>query len=161
MPNEAQKPDLTTFRTVAQRVLDADSEMLEFWRNVDASELSEHANAADVQILRKLIFARIHVLPAFGVLSRLDRCLAFDVLISRYVGVPVSPYRKFGGFVFELSTMLDDLCEIHGEQALRDLIATTGFDIGKLGDPNVIQSFCEALDLDDAESFHSWLKADA
>jgi len=95
--------------------------------------------------LERLILLGIEVLNAFELLVRIDPARAVELLLRRYLGRGVSPDTKFGGYEFELSTMVDDLVEIQGEGALAELVASERFDPGKLDDPRVLRSFSEAL----------------
>lgn len=79
-----------------------------------------------------------------------------QALIHWYLGKGVHPDNKFGGYTFELSTMLDDLREIAGEYALWQLIHLDAFDRNRLDDPRVREAFCDALDISQ-QDFGDWL----
>jgi hypothetical protein len=95
--------------------------------------------------LEQLIAHRIEVLNAFEFLVRLAPKRAADMLLRLYLGRGVSPDTKFGGYEFELSTMVDDLVELAGEAALTSLVKSDRFDPDKLEDPRVQRCFSEAL----------------
>lgn len=145
-----------SFRSLATEAIEAQDALSELWRNLRVADAAKRCDETDVELLKKLIKLRIYPVNAFELLAQIDLELAFQALLSRYVGQGVSPDGKFGGYFFELSTMLDDVKEIGGEQALRRLISLPGFDHKKLADARVIASFADALDIETNE-FHQWL----
>lgn len=144
------------FRLAAKEAIDSHDAMMELWRTMPVTETARRCGESDVALLRQLIEYRIFPVNAFELLARIDLRQAYSALLSRYVGKGVSPDGKFGGYYFELSVMLDDIKEVGGEEALRNLIALDGFDRGKLADPRVINSFSDALDIEPHE-FKDWL----
>jgi hypothetical protein len=149
-----------SFRSLATEAIEAQGALSEMWRNLRVAEAAKRCDETDVELLKKLIKFRIYPVNAFELLARIDLEQAHQALLSRYVGEGVSPDGKFGGYFFELSTMIDDLKEIGGEQALRHLISLPGFDHKKLADPRVIASFADALEIQPNE-FHQWLDSGA
>jgi hypothetical protein len=113
---------------------------------------------ADVKWLRELMVRRIYPANAFELLARIDADAAIEALLDRHLGDGVDPDTKFGGYLFELATMLDDLVEIAGPDALRQLIQRDGFGRKHLSDRRVIAAFSDALDLD-AQQWDTWLKS--
>src|SRR5262249_38046504 len=93
--------------------------------------------AEDILLLKELIISRIYPLNVFGLLVRLDRASAIEVLLRRYVGRGVDPDTKFGGYQFELAGMLTDLVDVRGEAALRDLVQHHDFNPTVLEDSRV------------------------
>ncbi len=76
---------------------------------------------------------------------------AIEMLLARYLGKSVDPDRKFGGFEFELDSMLDDLCKIAGKDQLSILIQNENFAPSSLEDARVRRSSAEALELDESQ----------
>jgi hypothetical protein len=111
-----------------------------------------------VAALEDLVVKRVLIQPAFTLLARLDLERSKALLLRRYVGQGVSADRKFGGYQFELSTLLTELVDIGGTKSLADLILEGSFDEHKLTDPRVLESICDALSLDSVELVHAWLK---
>lgn len=149
---------IQSFRSMAAEAIESHNALSELWRKLPMPDAARHCDETDVELLHKLIKYRIYPVNAFELLARIDLDQALQALLSRYVGEGVSPDGKFGGYSFELSTMIDDLKEIAGEQALRRLISLPGFDHKKLADPRVIASFADALDIEPDEfqqSLHS------
>lgn len=149
-----------TFRSMAADAISSHDAIMELWRKLPVAETARHCDQTDVELLSKLIKYRIYPANAFELLARVDLDRALEALLRRYVGVGVSADRKFGGYYFELSVMIDDLKEIAGEQALRRLISLDGFDRGKLTDPRVVSSFTDALDIE-PKDFNQWLDSAA
>ena len=118
--------------------------LLGAWRGLQESDVAE-ATENDVSILRELIVTRIYPVNAFGLLVRIDPDAAIEVLLSRYLGMGVDPDRKFGGFEFELETMLDDLREVCGTQKLAQLVKHARFSIELVDDLRVRRVFGEIL----------------
>jgi hypothetical protein len=144
-------------RSAARQALEAQDQLLNAWRSLDSSDLDSLCEQDDLELLKQLILRRIYPVNAFAVLARVDKYAAIDVLISLYLGDSVDPDRKFGGYTFELSSILDDLREIHGETALRELIDHPKFNKIRLSDSRVIEAFSDSLDID-ASLFSGWLE---
>jgi hypothetical protein len=142
-------------RNAARAALVARKALDDAWSNSDRISFSRGATREDVALLKELIISRTEILSAFEVLCRVDVQEATSVLLSRYVGDAVDPDTKYGGFEFELSTMLDNLNEIGDPEALQRLAAA--IDDEKLRDPRVVRAFCDALDID-SDAFAVWLK---
>lgn len=139
-----------------QKTLEALSALKSALEEASTSRISvtkdEHtALCAD---LENLLLLRIEVLSAFELLVRLNPERAQAILLRRYLGRGVSPDRKFGGYEFELSTMLDDLVEIAGKNSLVGIVRSNLFDPEKLEDPRVVQSLAGALDCEPDEIPH-------
>jgi hypothetical protein len=118
--------------------------------------LKEANDPVDNDRFRNLVLHRIYPINAFEAVSRLSIDDALSLLLRRYAGKHAEPDGKFGGFSFELSSMLDDLFHHHGEEGLRRLISMPDFNRDALSDPRVVASFCEALDMDHNE-FRNWI----
>ena len=129
---------------------------MELWRTLPMADTARRCDEHDIELLCELITRRIYPVNAFELLARIDLNAAFRVLLDLYVSSQVNPDRKFGGYYFELSIMLDDLKEIGGEQALRRLLALDRFDRRKLADHRVVDAFSEALEIE-PEEFQTWL----
>lgn len=151
-----EKPsgEAEAWRSAAEHALQAHDELLDAWRRQKASVVLPHATSEDVELLRQLIVRKIYPVNAFEVLARIDHSAAIEVLLARYLGDGVDPDTKFGGFTFELSSMLDDLKEAHGQSALRSLIENPRFRRDLLMDPRVIEAFTNALDMSPDEFPH-------
>lgn len=119
-------------------------------------DLTPAEREAAVDLLKRSLAGRAELLCTFELLANLDVGVAKDQLLRFYLG-QVCPDTKYGGYVFELETMLDDLTILHGEPALRALVRANDFDRLKLGDGRVVRSFCEALSLESIDEFREWL----
>lgn len=111
-----------------------------------------------VQSLEELFIKRVLVQPAFSLILRLDPEKAQSLLLRRYVGRGVSADTKFGGYQFELSQLLSELVAVGGQELVARLVLHASFDAGKLTDPRVIESLCDALSLDSVEAVQEWLR---
>lgn len=147
---------LDALRVAGRNVLGAHDALLEVWRSLSVPDVARCCTGADIELLRQLIKSRIDPLNAFELLAQVDVSSAMQALLGWYLGKGVDPDTKFGGYTFELSTMLDDLYEIAGEDALRQLIHMDAFDRNRLDDPRVREAFCDALDIAPQE-FAVWL----
>jgi hypothetical protein len=135
-------------RSAGRNALEAQDALLAAWRDLKPEDVASLAGAPDVGLLVRLIERRIYAVPAFGALARIDITAARDVLLSRYLGRVVDPDRKFGGYAFELATMLDELRQAGGQEALTDLIDQPDFSSERLTDRRVIEAFSEALEME-------------
>ena len=151
-PREA----LEALRAAGQNALDAHDALRDVWRSLSFPDVARCCSSADIELLQQLIKSRIDPLNAFEMLVRIDPRTAMQALIHWYLGKGVHPDNKFGGYTFELSTMLDDLREIAGEYALWQLIHLDAFDRNRLDDPRVREAFCDALDISQ-QDFGDWL----
>ncbi len=142
-------------RQAAQQAIAANDQLLEAWRTW-SREGKPAPFSDDVPLLQELIHRKIYPINAFEVLARLDIEAAINALLGRYLGLHVSPDRGFGGFEFDMWSMLDDLVLFGGESALLRLIHHPDFNAEMLLDPRFRRSVCEALELDDA-AFASWI----
>jgi hypothetical protein len=140
--DSADGPLVAAIRTA----LKAQDELSEAWRQ-QRNEGDIPNTPANIDLLKQLIKQRIHPLNAFEHLARMDREEAIQMLITCYLLKGASPDRKFGGYVFELSTMLDDLKEFHGEAALRDLVRHSLITPTLKSDRRIAESFAEAMDI--------------
>jgi len=139
------------FIQAARRATDASSELQELWREIPEDAFLGVQEREVSELLWKLIYYRISPAAAFGALRKCDMSRARDALIRFYVGKGLNPDRKYGGYVFELDTMIGDLFEEGGETALRLLVNDAQFDPEKFSDPRVIGVFAEVLDIEPAE----------
>lgn len=146
-------------RAAGRRTLEVQDELLSAWRHLDPGDLSLLGSPEDINLLQELIRRRIYPLNAFAALVKVARPAAVDVLFSRYLGHTVDPDTKFGGYAFELGTMLDDLCDAHGQLALRDLVRDSRFTRRLLDDDRVVGAFAEALDID-LEQVSDWTRGE-
>jgi len=151
---------LELLRDTGQRALAAHDALSEAWRSLSVPDIATCCSKDDISLLRDLIRSRIYPINAFELLARIDLSSAMQALLRWYLGKGVSPDTKFGGYTFELSTMLDDLNEIAGENALRQLIHLDSFDRDRLDDPRVREAFCDALDIA-PQDFNGWLACSA
>ena len=135
-------------RSAGRNALEAQDALLAAWRDLKPEDVASLAGAPDVGLLVRLVERRIYAVPAFGALARIDITAARDVLLSRYLGRAVDPDRKFGGYAFELTAMLDDLRQAGGQEALTDLIDQPDFLPERLTDQRVIEAFSEALEIE-------------
>lgn len=143
----------------ATNALDASRALLEFWRAVDVAQLSRSLTPADVDVVERLIRSRVDVLPAFEVLVRCAPTRAHAILLERYLGKDVSPDTKHGGFLSELSSMLDDLVEIEGEESLRHVFLHVPSE--RLDDVRVLTAVRDALELASIDEAREWLSKPA
>ncbi len=144
-------------RDAARTALAAQDQLLNAWRSIPAGDYPTFSEATDVELLKLLIWRRIYPLNAFGALVRIDKNAAVDILMTLYLGRAVDPDTKYGGYVFELSTMLDDLRETYGAEVLCEVIKHPMFDRERISDKRVIEAFSDALGLD-ASCFSHWLE---
>ncbi|HET6878805.1 MAG TPA: hypothetical protein VFI31_01470 [Pirellulales bacterium] len=149
---------LEELRTAAADAMTASKGLFEVWRELPVSEVAQCCTQADVGWLRELIIHRIYPVNAFELLAHIDVDSAIEALLDRYLGEAVSPDTKFGGYSFELDTMLDDLVEIAGPDALKRLVQRNGFGRKHLNDRRVTDAFADALNLD-AKQWNTWLKS--
>lgn len=149
---ELEPAILQTLRALAD--LDAAFRKVEPGSVADQSETERRAL---VDLLSRLFVMRIEVLRCFELLLSLDSRKAIRLLFDLYLGPGVAPDRKFGGYEGELWVMLDDLVEIRGESALRELVGSPSFDRLKLGDPRLIRALCNVLSLEEPEQLGAWL----
>lgn len=124
----------------------------------DCEALSSDERESLCGDLEQLILLRVEVLNAFELMVRLDPKRSARLLLRLYLGRGVSPDTKFGGYEFELSTMVDDLVEFEGAEALAELVRSARFDPSKLDDPRVARSFSEALSCEPDE-LRQWYTA--
>jgi hypothetical protein len=113
---------IEALRAAGKLSVEADDALSAAWRNLDDVDGARLVQASDVRLLVDLIKRRLSVLPAFAALARADIAAARGLLLSRYLGKGVPPDGKFGGYTFEFSTTLDDLREVGGQEALRNLV---------------------------------------
>jgi hypothetical protein len=112
-----------------------------------------------VDRLEPLFLKRILLTETFSIVARLDAARAVALLLRRYVGRGVSGDRKFGGYEFELSVLFNELVAVGGRELLRQLARDPAFDPEKLSDARVLRALEDALDLDDLDEVHEWLRA--
>lgn len=149
---------LDGLRAAAAQALTTNKALFEVWRELPVSEVAQCCTQADVKWLRELMMRRIYPANAFELLARIDVDAAIEALLDRHLGAGVDPDTKFGGYLFELATMLDDLVEIAGPETLRRLIQRDGFGRKHLNDRRVISAFSEALELNE-EQWDGWVKS--
>ena len=132
-------------RQAAQQAIKSQTELLEAWRSWSQDRTITTFSPADVPLLRELIFRKIYPINAFDLLVQLDREAAVNALLSAYLGSEVDPDSGFGGFQFDMNSMLSDLVASGGDTALGNLIAHPDFNRRMLSDPRFITACCEAL----------------
>lgn len=142
-------------RRVGSEALRSHDVLLEAWRELRESDIAE-ATTDDVAILRSMIITRIYPINAFGLLVKIDQDAAIEVLLSRYLGIAVDPDRKFGGFEFELESMLDDLLESGGVQRISQLVSHSEFSMERIEDLRVLRVFGGILQMDE-QSVPDWI----
>jgi hypothetical protein len=156
MGSQSRADDL---RSAGRRALEVQDELLSAWKRLDPGDLSLLGSPEDINLLQELILRRIYPVNAFAALAKVASRAAVDMLFSRSLGHAVDPDTKFGGYAFELSAMLDDLREVQGESALRDLVRDPRFNRHLLNDDRVVGAFADALDID-IEAFCDWMRGE-
>jgi hypothetical protein len=145
-------------RSAARQALEAQDKLLHAWRSLTSADYNFFDKCRDIDIMKQLVWRRIYPINAFAVLVKIDKYAALDLLLTLYLGDTVDPDAKFGGYVFELSSMLDDLREACGETVLRELINHPKFNKRRLNDSRVVEAFTDSLDIDPTH-FIDWLKS--
>ncbi len=135
----------------------AQDNLLAAWQKIEPAALASMNTPTDIDRLRQLIIRGIYPVNAFEAMARNDLAAATDILLSRYLGVGVDPDRKFGGYAFELDSMLDDLREVGGEHALRSLVTHEHFARHLFNDRRVVEAFASALNIP-ADRFQDWVE---
>ena len=143
-------------RKAAITAIQAQEDLLVAWRDFNSQNETLPASDADAGLLHQLVWRKIYPLPAFTALVRMDRDAALTTLLRRYLGSGVNPDSGFGGFVFDLSSMLADLVEVGGEDELIRLITHPDFNRAMLTEPRFIESVCFAFDME-LDQFPGWL----
>jgi hypothetical protein len=141
------------FRKAARSAIEAHQSLLESWKRLDGQDYTREASPDDVRLLKDLIIRRIYPANIFEVLARVDWDAASAILLSRYLGKGVDPDTKFGGYSFELSSLLEDYCEKGGYHAIRSLLSHPDFDRAKLSDPRVSEVLCSLLHIEPEQLF--------
>src|SRR5580704_3239967 len=131
-------------RTAARQALKAQDDLLHAWRSLSPTDHDDFVKNGDLELLQQLIARRIYPINAFSVLVKCDKHAALEMLLARYLGDAVDPDTKFGGYVFELSSMIDDLRVAHGEVALRELIEHPRFNKLRLNDERVVEAMTDS-----------------
>ncbi len=150
---------LDDLRTAAAEAVRAPDKLLEVWRHVEESKLALDSNSNDIALLREADRpADISQQRFYGLLVQFDREAAIELLLSRYLGKAVDPDTKFGGFEFELATMLEDLREAGGEECLGKLVRHPQFSMGRIADQRVRRVFSEVLRLDEKQ-ISAWVQS--
>lgn len=144
-------------RRVGSEALRCHQILLDAWRELQESDIAE-LTKEDASILRSLIISRIYPINAFGLLVRIDQDAAIEVLLSLYLGINVDPDGKFGGFEFELDSMLDDLVDIGGTQSIAQLVSDDKFSIERMKDARVKRVFGEILQIEEP-LVSDWIQA--
>jgi hypothetical protein len=139
-------------RTAALAALKAQDDLLQALRDYSNDPSQIPPSTTDVSTLRELVFRKIYPVAAFSVLLKLDAETAIEVLLARYLGDTVDADRGFGGFIFDLSTMLSDLVEFGGLQSLRDLLNHPRFNNSLKADPRFIECLSSAADLEESDA---------
>lgn len=145
-------------RQAAQQAVKSQTELLEAWRSWSQDRATASFSAADVPLLQELIFRKIYPINAFELLVQLDREAAVNALLSAYLGSAVDPDSGFGGFQFDMNSMLSDLVTVGGDAALESLIAHADFNRRMLSDTRFITACCEALQIEPTAR-PAWLTA--
>jgi hypothetical protein len=148
---------IEALRSAGRDALDAQDALLAAWRDLEPEDFASLAGPPDVGLFVRLIERRVYAVPAFGALAKVDITAARDVLLSRYLGRGVDPDRKFGGYVFELASMLDELRQAGGPEALMDLIDQPDFSPERLADRRFVEAFSEALEIE-PEEVPEWIR---
>jgi hypothetical protein len=152
------KSKVEGLRSLARQALEVQDRLLQAWTDLAPGDCRCFDEPGDRELLEQLILRRIYPVNAFALLVQIDKQAAIDVLLRRYLGDTVDPDTKFGGYAFELSTMLDDLREAHGESALRELVNHPMFNKRRLNDDRVVEAFTDSLGIDKSR-LSEWLKA--
>lgn len=148
---------LSDFRKAANEALQAHDALISVWRNAIASDFSR-AEPDDLCLLKNLILRRIYPVNAFEMLASLSPESAVDMLLARYLGTSVDPDKKFGGFEFELESMLGDLCRIGGKEQISTMINKENFSVSSLKDPRVRRVLAEVLELEEDQVL-TWVES--
>lgn len=152
-----EESGMEKLRRAGSEALRCHDVLLEAWRALQESDIAEATNE-DASFLRSMIIRRIYPVNAFGLLVRIDQDAAIEVLLSRYLGVDVDPDTKFGGFEFELATMLDDLLEIGGTHRIAQLVSDSRFSIERMEDLRVLRVLGGVLQMED-EMVPNWIRS--
>lgn len=144
------------FKELATHSIGLNREFESFWKSVDVDDFVKNITNNEIVLLKELIIKRIDVLNSFEILCRVDFDGAKEILLRRYLGKGVNLYSKFGGVTYELSTILDDIVEIHGLESLKNILKVNEIDLDKLRDEQVILSLANALNLSFEET-QVWL----
>ena len=140
----------------ARNALNASRALQESWKSVDLAQLSRSLTPSDIDLVEQLILSRVDVLNAFELLVRCAPGRAEAVLMARYLGKDVSPDTKYGGFLFELDSMLNDWVEVQGKESLRHLFRAVSPE--RIADARVLTAVRDVLDLRDVDEAHKWLR---
>ena len=96
-------------REAARKAIESHDALLSAWRRYDALHAELPSAEGDIHLLEDLVYRKIYPSNAFEILARVDCDLAIAALLRRYLGRGVDYDRGFGGFIFEMGTMLSDL----------------------------------------------------
>jgi hypothetical protein len=151
---------LALLRSAGRRALEAQDELASVWKHLNEKEIAQAATPDDSELLCQLILRRIYPTNAFAALANVSPPVAQQMLLARYLGKGVDPDTKFGGFSYELSSMLDDFYMASGERGLRELVRHPQFDRNCLDDPRVVDALSEALKIR-PEELPEWLRKEA
>jgi hypothetical protein len=133
------------FRQAALDAIQAQNDLLAAWQGF--RENVNMLSLEDVPILRELIERRIFVINAFEFLLSIDHSSAVNILLEVYLGKGVSPDFGYGGFAFEMSSMLSDLVRQGGEESLHRLVNQPAFNADHLRDKRFRAACADALGL--------------
>jgi hypothetical protein len=146
---------------LATKAIDAHKKLEHFWRDSDLSAISSMDSDSLVPVLVELIVRRIDIANPFELLIKISPDDALAILERRYLGEYVSPYRKFGGYYFELSLILSDYLEIRGKDCFISEILLNDKFKSKLSDSNAVAAICDALDMDSEAELASFIRKES
>ena len=149
------KRSIEELRTAVRGALLSHDRLLAAWKGVD-DQTRETFASEGVELLKQLFIARIYPVNAFAVLVKANLPAAIELLLRRYLGQGVDPDRKFGGYAFELSSMLYDLHEAHGEAGLQELIQNPRIRQALAANKRAAGAFAEALGVSEQQA-REWL----
>jgi len=142
---------------LAQQVLNAYDELDAFWVSNHKESIQIDFNQNEIDIIKQLILTRLDILNSFEILVKADLNEAISILNRRYFGKHVDPDTKYGGFEFEISSMLSDVVEFAGEKALINILTSEKNSTKILNDERVLRAIEEAMDFGDLDEVRSWL----
>lgn len=134
-------------RRAGAEALRAQHELLNAWRGMQKSDAAD-ATLDDVCLLKEMFIQRIYPINAFELICAVDLQCAIELIINLYLGVNVDPDTKFGGFQFELDSLIGDLKEAGGLQKIIQLVNHPRFALDRVDDQRVCEVLSNVLEID-------------
>lgn len=135
---------------------DAYRRLLAAARAMPSDDLSSLRDLVDPNMLVELVKNRILPGKAFEALLAIDQERALHVLFQRFIG-DINPDRCYGGFTYDLSSMLRHLRSTTGDEGIRGILNNPSFNRTMLSDIRFLQAVADALDIDESDA-PSWLQ---